>query len=83
MVESGLGRRGALVSGNLLLDRYPPFAFDREYPVNVDIQPGPVRRLAVLFRIFLLIPANIVSSLASAFSRCGAGTASCGVPSKP
>jgi hypothetical protein len=52
--------------GNLLLDRYPPFGFDREYPVNVDIQPGPVRRLAVLFRIFLLIPANIVSSLASA-----------------
>lgn len=50
---------------NLMLDRYPPFSlfYPAAYPVNVEIEGGPVRRLAVLFRIFLLIPANIVNSL--------------------
>ena len=50
---------------NLMLDRYPPLSlfYPAAYPVNVEIEVGPVRRLAVLFRIFLLIAANIVNSL--------------------
>ena len=51
--------------GMLLVDRYPPFAFTApEHPVQVELHPGALNRLAVLFRIFLLIPAAIVSSLA-------------------
>lgn len=49
----------------LMLDRYPPFSPTAPYPVNIDIPVGRVRRLAVLFRIILMIPANIVSGLAS------------------
>ncbi|HTT87457.1 MAG TPA: DUF4389 domain-containing protein, partial [Acidimicrobiales bacterium] len=49
----------------LLTDAYPPFSFEAPYPVNVDVTPTPVRRLAVLFRIILYIPANIVLSLAT------------------
>ncbi len=55
---------------HLMLDRYPPFDVTSTYgapsgyPVNVDVGIGPVRRLAVLFRLFLLIPANIVLQLA-------------------
>jgi hypothetical protein len=50
--------------GMLLVDRYPPFAFTApEHPVQVALRPGELNRLAVLFRIFLLIPAAVVSSL--------------------
>ena len=48
----------------LLTDRYPPFQFSAEdYPVSVELAPGRLNRLAVLFRLFLLIPAQIVVSL--------------------
>jgi hypothetical protein len=54
----------------LLTDQYPPFAFSPGgYPVDVRWQLGPLNRLAVLFRLILMIPASIVSGL------LGAGTA--------
>jgi hypothetical protein len=51
----------------LMLDRYPPFGWGwgEAYPVNVDVPYGRVRRLAVLFRIILVIPAEIVLGLVS------------------
>ncbi|MFD3414183.1 DUF4389 domain-containing protein [Streptomyces cyaneofuscatus] len=50
----------------LLIDRYPPFALTPppDYPVQIDVRPTALNRLAVLFRIFLMIPAAIVQSLA-------------------
>ena len=46
----------------LLTDEYPPFEFaDSDYPVRMRAQPGRLNRLAVLFRIILVIPAWIVS----------------------
>jgi hypothetical protein len=49
----------------LLTDRYPPFAFLAEdYPVQLDLAPGRLNRLAVLFRVFLAIPAMLVSAFA-------------------
>ncbi|MFC9176544.1 MULTISPECIES: DUF4389 domain-containing protein [Streptomyces] len=50
----------------LLIDRYPPFALNPppDYPVQIDVRPTALNRLAVLFRIFLMIPAAIVQSLA-------------------
>ncbi|MFD9125084.1 DUF4389 domain-containing protein [Kitasatospora sp. NPDC059571] len=51
-------------SAMLLVDRYPPFAWSPEdYPVRVELKPGPLNRLAVLFRLILMIPAAIVESL--------------------
>ena len=49
----------------LLTDRYPPFSFTAlGYPIRSAFPtPGKLNRLAVLFRIILLIPAMIVSSL--------------------
>src|SRR6185312_13176690 len=45
----------------LLTDVYPPFSLDdADYPVRVAVQPGRLNRLAVLFRLFLLIPCWIV-----------------------
>ena len=45
----------------LLTDEYPPFEFaDSDYPVRMRAQPGRLNRLAVLFRIILVIPAWIV-----------------------
>jgi len=50
--------------GYLLTDRYPPFGFSAEdYPVQVDLAPGRLNRLAVLFRLFLAIPASILAGL--------------------
>lgn len=50
--------------GWLLTDRYPPFRFSAEdYPVQVELAPGRLNRLAVLFRLFLAIPASILSTL--------------------
>lgn len=52
-------------SSTLLVDRYPPFAFDaRDYPVRIELRRTPLNRLAVFFRIILMIPAAIVSGLA-------------------
>ncbi|MER5888863.1 DUF4389 domain-containing protein [Streptomyces sp. NPDC001941] len=51
-------------SAMLLVDRYPPFTFyDLDFPVRVQQQATPLNRLAVLFRIFLMIPAAIISGL--------------------
>ncbi|MFH9347802.1 DUF4389 domain-containing protein [Kitasatospora sp. NPDC017646] len=51
----------------LTVDRYPPFRFQvPEYPVQVGLRPGPLNRLAVLFRIILVIPASIVQGLVNA-----------------
>ena len=48
----------------LLTDVYPPFEFEEsQYPVRMRAEPGPLNRLAVLFRIILVIPALIVSVL--------------------
>ncbi|MFI8456588.1 DUF4389 domain-containing protein [Kitasatospora sp. NPDC085464] len=51
----------------LTVDRYPPFRFHApEYPVQVGLRPGELNRLAVLFRIILVIPASIVQGLVEA-----------------
>lgn len=51
----------------LLVDTYPPFAFRApDYPVQVELRPGDLNRLAVLLRIFLIIPAAIIAWLAMA-----------------
>jgi hypothetical protein len=48
----------------LLTDLYPPFELaDTEYPVRLRAEPGPLNRLAVLFRIILVIPAVIVGTV--------------------
>src|SRR5215470_2315458 len=45
----------------LLTDQYPPFTLDDEdYPVRVSAAPGPLNRLAVLFRFILAFPASIL-----------------------
>lgn len=59
----GVLRWQARVAAYLLLltDQYPPFSFDdTDYPVRVAVRPGPLNRLAVLFRIILVIPAAVV-----------------------
>ncbi|HEY3717097.1 MAG TPA: DUF4389 domain-containing protein [Jatrophihabitantaceae bacterium] len=57
-----------LAYGALLVDRYPPFRWkqDESYPVRLRLAPGRLNRLAVLFRIVLVIPAAIVGALAMA-----------------
>jgi Domain of unknown function (DUF4389) len=48
----------------LLTDRYPPFRFSaQDYPVQVELTPGRLNRLAVLFRLLLAIPASILAGL--------------------
>jgi len=48
----------------LLTDRYPPFTLeDDDYPVRMVVRPGRLNRLAVLFRIILVIPAEAVAGL--------------------
>ncbi|RRO14795.1 DUF4389 domain-containing protein [Saccharopolyspora rhizosphaerae] len=50
----------------LLVDRYPPFVVgDPQFPVDVDIRPGALNRWAVLFRLVLVIPAAIVTTVVS------------------
>jgi hypothetical protein len=45
----------------LLTDAYPPFALsDAPYPIRVATLPGRLNRLAVLFRLILVVPASIV-----------------------
>jgi hypothetical protein len=54
----------------LLTDQYPPFGLaDGDYPVRISVAPGRLNRLAVLFRLILVIPAWILASLVS----CGVG----------
>ena len=48
----------------LLTGAYPPFTTeDADYPIGVAVRPGRLNRLAVLFRIVLLIPAWIMQSV--------------------
>ncbi len=48
----------------LLTDRYPPFELgEADYPVQILLRPGPLNRLAVLFRIILAIPASVLATL--------------------
>lgn len=51
----------------LLTDHYPPLSNSAPYPVRIELPAqGQLNRAAVLFRILLIIPAAIVSSLAMA-----------------
>ena len=54
-------------SAALLVDSYPPFSLTAPagYPVQIELRPGRLNRLAVLFRIILMIPAAIIESLAT------------------
>jgi len=48
----------------LLTGAYPPFTTeDADYPIGVAVSPGRLNRLAVLFRIVLLIPAWVMQSV--------------------
>lgn len=48
----------------LLVDQYPPFAFTApDYPVRIELRATPLNRLAVLFRLILMIPAAVINSL--------------------
>ena len=48
----------------LLTDRYPPLTMgDDDYPVRMSVAPGRLNRLAVLFRIILVIPAWLLAGL--------------------
>ena len=51
--------------GTLLVDRYPPFRLGPApaYPVQVQLGPGRLNRLAVLFRIVLQLPAVLLGAL--------------------
>ena len=62
---AGAIRWGTRVSGYFLFltDEYPPFSLEEDpaYPIKIAIPPsGELNRLAVLLRIFLVIPASIV-----------------------
>ncbi|KDN84545.1 DUF4389 domain-containing protein [Kitasatospora cheerisanensis] len=52
----------------LVVDRYPPFRFAApDHPVRIELRPGgPLNRLAVFFRLLLVIPAAIVQGLLQA-----------------
>jgi hypothetical protein len=51
----------------LLVDSYPPFSFAAPgSPVQVELRPGRLNRLAVLFRIILAIPAGIIAAVLAA-----------------
>jgi hypothetical protein len=53
-------------SQTLLVDTYPPFAFEAPgYPVQIELRPAELNRLAVLTRIILIIPASIVNTVLS------------------
>ncbi len=48
----------------LLVDRYPPFEFAAPtYPVRLLVQPARLNRLAVFFRLILVIPAAFVATI--------------------
>jgi hypothetical protein len=49
----------------LLTDRYPPFELssDPAFPVDVDLAQGDLSRVTVFFRLLLMIPALILTSV--------------------
>lgn len=48
----------------LLVDVYPPFRFEApEYPARIEVRPGELNRLAVFFRLILIIPAGIIQAV--------------------
>lgn len=47
----------------LLQGAYPPFGWTEPYLVDVEIPLSPLGRLAVLFRVILLIPAALVAGV--------------------
>jgi hypothetical protein len=68
---SGTLRWGVRVNGYLyfLTDAYPPFSIDEDlnYPIQISIpERASLNRLAVLFRIVLMIPAAIVGYVVGA-----------------
>jgi Domain of unknown function (DUF4389) len=68
---AGLLRWNIRVEGYLyfLTDDYPPYGLDEEeqYPIRLAIPPSiELNRAAVLFRIFLVIPAAIVANVIGA-----------------
>ncbi|MFE9858166.1 DUF4389 domain-containing protein [Streptomyces sp. NPDC005780] len=60
-------RTRVAASSMLLVDSYPPFTLTQPsaYPVRIDVRPTRLNRLAVFFRLILVIPAAIVQSLAT------------------
>ena len=44
---------------------YPPFGFDQPYAMNLAVGMGPVRRLAVFFRLVLVVPMAVVGIVVS------------------
>ena len=49
------------------MDSYPPFSFTApEAPVQIELHPGRLNRLAVFFRIILVIPAAVIASVLTA-----------------
>ncbi|MEU9450185.1 DUF4389 domain-containing protein [Streptomyces sp. NPDC048277] len=62
-----------VASSMLLVDRYPPFALTApDYPVQIELRPTTLNRLAVLFRLILMIPAAIIANLVASgwFALC-------------
>ncbi|WP_328427525.1 DUF4389 domain-containing protein [Streptomyces sp. NBC_00443] len=54
-------------SAMLLVDRYPPFSFSApDHPVQIELRATPLNRLAVFFRLILMIPAAIINNLVQA-----------------
>jgi hypothetical protein len=51
--------------GFLLVDTYPPFSLDHDpnYPVEVMVTTGRLNRVAVFFRIILVIPVYILATI--------------------
>lgn len=52
----------------LLVDPYPPFQLESvqyptQYPVRIELRPGALNRLAVFFRLILMIPTAIIQSV--------------------
>ncbi|WP_405896348.1 DUF4389 domain-containing protein [Streptomyces sp. NBC_00727] len=58
-------RTRVAASAMLLADSYPPFTLSQppHYPVRIDVRPTRLNRLAVFFRLILVIPAAIVQGL--------------------
>jgi hypothetical protein len=53
----------------LMTDKYPPFALEHEdddFPIWLVAQPGPLNRWAVLFRLFIGLPASILAYVVQA-----------------